>query len=132
MSTHITRTRWVDVCALDDIWPDGGEAALVGRLHVALLRVGATDVVYAIDNFDPFSKSYTLARGTVSERDGLPEVASPVYRRCFSLLTGECLDDASVKIGVYATRVRAGRLELQVPAHTLDSFESIESIEASA
>jgi len=130
MNAHITRTRWVDVCALDDISPDTGECALVGRLQIAILRVGEGEGVYAIDNFDPFSKAYVLSRGIVGDRKGTPKVASPMYKQSFSLLTGECLDDESVRVGVYPARVRDGRIELQVPAQTLDSFESIECMEA--
>jgi len=132
MSSPITRTRWVEVCALDDIAPDTGECALVGRLQIAILRVGEGDRVYAIDNFDPFSKAYVLSRGIVGDRQGVAKVASPMYKQSFSLVTGECLDDASVRVGVYPARVRDGRIEVQVPAQTLDSFESIECIEASA
>ncbi len=127
MNAFITRTRWVDVCALDDIWPDTGECALVGRLQIALLRVGDGECVYAIDNFDPFSKAYVLSRGIVGDRHGEPKVASPMYKQSFSLTTGACLDDASVHVKVYPTRVRDGRVELQVPAITLDSYESLEA-----
>ena len=132
MNARISRSRWVDTCALDDIWPGSGECALVGRLQIAVLRAGAGETVYAIDNFDPFSKAYVLSRGIVGESHGEPIVVSPLYKQTFSLSSGVCLDDPTVKVGVYPARVRAGRIELQVPAHTLDSFESIESIEASA
>ncbi len=130
MNARITRTRWVDVCALDDIGPQGVECALVGRLQVAILRVaqGEGEGVYAIDSFDPYSKAYVLARGVVDEQDGVPRVASPVSLRRFSLLTGECLDDPSVSVSVYPVRLREGRVELQVPAITLDSFESMEAV----
>jgi nitrite reductase (NADH) small subunit len=106
---------WLDVCALEDIAPDTGECALVGGQQVALLRVGEGEDVYAIDNFDPFSKAYVLSRGIVGDRGGVPKVASPMYKQSFSLLSGECLDDASVRVAVYPTRVSAGRVELQLP-----------------
>jgi nitrite reductase (NADH) small subunit len=105
---------WLDVCALDDIAPDTGECALIGGLQVALLRVGEGEV-YAIDNFDPFSKAYVLSRGIVGDRGGVPKVASPMYKQSFSLVSGECLDDASVRVAVYPARVSGGRVELQLP-----------------
>jgi nitrite reductase (NADH) small subunit len=105
---------WIDVCALDDIAPDTGECALVGRLQIAILRVGEGDRIYAIDNFDPFSKAYVLSRGIVGDRGGQPKVASPMHKQSFSLTTGECLDDSSVRVGVYPARVRDGRIELNV------------------
>jgi nitrite reductase (NADH) small subunit len=104
---------WLDVCALDDLVPDTGECALVGNRQIALVRVG--DAVYAIDNFDPFSRAYVLSRGIVGCRGGVPKLASPMYKQSFSLVSGECLDDASVKVDVYPARVRQGRVELQVP-----------------
>ena len=85
------------------------------------------DAVYAFDSFDPFSKAYVLSRGVVDQAEGgVPCVASPVNQQQFSLLTGECLDDPSVRVTVYPARVRDGRVELQVAATTLDSFESID------
>ena len=107
-------TRWVDVCALDDICPDTGECALVGDVQIAVLRVGDGDVVYAIDNLDPFSGAYVMSRGIVGDRNGVPKVASPMYKQTFSLLTGECLDDPTVRVAVYPARVRDGRVELEV------------------
>ena len=107
---------WLDVCALEDIAPDTGECALVGGAQIALVRVGEGDSVYAIDNFDPFSKAYVLSRGIVGDRGGVPKVASPMYKQSSSLVSGECLDDASVRVAVYPTRVRGGRVELQVVA----------------
>jgi nitrite reductase (NADH) small subunit len=105
---------WMDVCALEDIAPDTGECALVDGAQIALLRVGDGDAVYAIDNFDPFSHAYVLSRGIVGERGGVPKVASPMYKQSFSLISGECLDDASVRVAVYPTRVTGGRIELQL------------------
>jgi nitrite reductase (NADH) small subunit len=101
---------WIDVCALDDIVPDTGVCALVGARQIALVRVG--DTVYAVDNFDPFSKAYVLSRGIVGDKGGVPKIASPIYKQSFDLRTGICLDDPSVSIAVYTVRVRDGRIEL--------------------
>lgn len=105
-----TPSTWIDVCALDDIVPDTGVCALVGARQVALVRVG--DAVYAVDNFDPFSKAYVLSRGIVGDRGGVPKIASPIYKQTFDLVTGVCLDDPSVSIAVYTVRVRDGRVEI--------------------
>jgi len=102
--------RWIDVCALDDIVPDTGVCALVGARQVALVRVG--DAVYAVDNFDPFSKAYVLSRGIVGDKGGVPKIASPIYKQTFDLRSGVCLDDPSVSIAVYSVRVRDGRVEI--------------------
>jgi nitrite reductase (NADH) small subunit len=102
--------EWTDVCALEDIVPDTGVCALVGAHQIALVRIG--DAVYAVDNFDPFSKAYVLSRGIVGDKAGVPKIASPIYKQSFDLRTGVCLDDPSVSIPVYNVRVRDGRVEI--------------------
>jgi nitrite reductase (NADH) small subunit len=70
--------------------------------------------VYAIDNYDPFSKAYVLSRGIVGDRNGTPKVASPIYKQNFSLLTGECLDDETVKLSTYLVRVVEDNVQIAV------------------
>ena len=101
---------WTPVCALDDIVPDTGVCALVGGRQIALVRVGEADRVYAIDNFDPFSKAFVISRGIVGDRNGVPKIASPIFKQSFDLTNGQCLDDASVRIPSYPTRVSDGRV----------------------
>jgi nitrite reductase (NADH) small subunit len=106
--------RWTPVCSLDDIVPDTGVCALVGDRQIALVRVGEGDQVYAIDNFDPFSKAFVISRGIVGDKNGVPKIASPIFKQSFSLLSGQCLDQPSVSIPTYAVRVRDGAVELRV------------------
>jgi nitrite reductase (NADH) small subunit len=105
---------WVDVCALEEIWPDSGVAALVNGKQIALVRVGDSAVVFAISNFDPFSDAFVIARGIVGDRAGRPKIASPIFKQNFDLETGACLDDPSVVLATYPVRVREGRVELAV------------------
>lgn len=102
--------KWVDICSIDEIQPDTGVCALVNGEQVAIFRVGATDEVYALSNFDPFSKAYVLSRGLVGDRKGILKVASPIYKQNFNLKTGECLDDETVKIPTYSVGVKEGRV----------------------
>jgi nitrite reductase (NADH) small subunit len=53
-----------------------------------------------------------LSRGIVGDKDGVPKIASPIYKQSFDLRSGVCLDDPSVSIAVFAVRVRDGRIEL--------------------
>lgn len=99
---------WRAVCTLDDILPATGVCALVDGHQVAIVRPGDSDEVYAIDNFDPFSKAYVLSRGIVGDRGGVPKIASPVFKQSFDLRSGQCLDDPGVRLAVYPVRVRAG------------------------
>lgn len=101
---------WTDICAIDEIVPDTGVCALVGGRQIAIVRAGGG--VYAIDNFDPFSKAYVLSRGIVGDTGGAPKIASPIYKQSFDLRTGVCLDDPAVSIPVYEVRVRDGRVEV--------------------
>jgi len=103
--------HWVDVCALDDILPDTGVCVLVGEKQIAIIRVGGE--LYALDNFDPFSRAFVLSRGIVGDRAGTPKIASPIYKQSFDLRTGQCLDDPAVRVPVYPVRVRAERVEIQ-------------------
>ena len=107
--------RWIDVCALDDIVPETGVCALVGVRQIALVRAGGE--VYAIDNYDPFSNAFVLARGIVGDKGGVPTIASPIYKQRFGLRDGVCLDEPTVTVRVYPVRVRAGRVEILEPPH---------------
>lgn len=98
-------TTWVDVCPLAAIAPNTGVCALVEGEQVAVFRVGYGAEVYAIANYDPFSKAFVLSRGIVGDRNGVLKVASPIYKQNFSLLTGQCLDDETVKIPTFTVRV---------------------------
>lgn len=105
---------WVDVCALEDIWPHSGVAALIGDKQIAIVRVDESATVYAISNFDPFSDAFVIARGIVGDRAGRPKIASPIYKQNFDLETGSCLDDPSVVLATYPARVRDGRVEIAI------------------
>lgn len=109
----VTTEQWVTICAVSDIVQNTGVNALVNGEQVAVFRVGETDEVYAIGNFDPFSKAYVMSRGIVGDRQGVLKVASPIYKQNFNLKTGECLDDVSVKIPAYETRVVDGQVQVQ-------------------
>jgi nitrite reductase (NADH) small subunit len=104
-SIQPTTQQWTTICPLDRILPNTGVCALINGQQVAVFRVGEGMDVYAIENFDPFSKAYVLSRGIVGDRNGIPKVASPIYKQNFNLLTGECLDDSTVKIQTFAVRV---------------------------
>lgn len=109
-----TSTAWRRVCPLDRLTPDRGVAALVAGRQVALFRLSTTGEVAALDNRDPFSGAQVLSRGLVGDADGVPKVASPVYKQAFDLRTGRCLDDPEVAIAVHATRVVDGWVEVAV------------------
>lgn len=101
---------WVDVCALDDLVPGRGVAALVGGHQVAVFLVDGE--LFALSNYDPFSKAFVLSRGIVGSRGERLKVASPVYKQNFDLRTGECLDKAEVTVPVFPVRAVDGRVQV--------------------
>jgi len=108
-------TDWQDVCALDDVLPGTGAAALLEDQQIAVIRTRDGRLA-ALSNFDPFSNAFVIARGIVGDRAGVAKIASPIYKQSFSLETGECLDDASVRLAVYPVRVAAGRIQVSLRA----------------
>ncbi|WP_244931061.1 nitrite reductase small subunit NirD [Nocardioides sp. W7] len=95
-----TETTYTTVCRLDQIEVEGGVAALVDGEAVAVFRTHEGEV-FAISNYDPFSRASVLARGIVGTRGDIPFVASPMYKQAFDLRTGQCLDDAAVRVPTY-------------------------------
>lgn len=107
-------TQWVDVCSVEDLQPNSGICALVSGKQVAIFYMPEDDAVYAIDNFDPIGKANVLSRGMIGDLKGEPMVASPLYKQHYSLNTGVCLDDDSVKVDAYAIRINGDRVEVNV------------------
>jgi nitrite reductase (NADH) small subunit len=99
---------WQDVCSLDEVRPGSGVCALVAGQQVAVVRT--CEALYAIGNFDPFSKAFVLSRGLVGDRGGVPKIASPIFKQSFDLSTGKCLDDPRVQVPTYEVRVERGRI----------------------
>jgi len=72
--------------------------------------------VFAIDNYDPFSQAYVLSRGIVGDRQGIPKVASPIYKHNFNLITGECLDDDRIRVRTFPVKVVEGQVQVGLQA----------------
>lgn len=106
--------QWLDVCSEDDLQPDSGICALVAGKQVAIFYMPKENAVYAVNNYDPFGKANVLSRGLIGDLNGVPMVASPLYKQHFNLQTGECLDDESVSIEAYAIRIENGRVEVSL------------------
>ena len=107
-----TATQWQTVCQITDIKPNTGVCALFHDEQVAIFRLGETEQVYALSNYDPFSKAYVLSRGIVGDRQGIVKVAAPIYKQNINLETGEYLDDPEIKIPTYPVQVVNGKVQL--------------------
>ena len=105
--------QWTTLCSIQTIFPNTGVTALIGNEQVAIFRIGETDEVYAIGNYDPFSQAYVMSRGIIGDRKGVLKVASPIYKQNFSLKTGQCLDDDTVTLPTYPIRVLEGNVQVK-------------------
>jgi len=115
--TLLRTAQWTGVCAIGDLVPERGVCALVGGDQVAVFLVG--EELFAVSNYDPFSRAFVLSRGIVGSKGERLKVASPVYKQSFDLRTGECLDNPSVSIPTYGVRAVDGRVEVAWPATAL-------------
>ena len=95
------------VCRLEQIEVEGGVRALVDGAAVAIFRTHDGNL-FAMSDHDPCSGASVLSRGILGTRGGVPFVASPMHKQAFDLRTGQCLDDAAVRVPTYDVRVSDG------------------------
>jgi len=109
------------ICQLNDIIPETGVCALIDGKQIAIFRTKKDDL-FALDNYDPFSRANVLSRGLIGgtmivNDTGVDEevlyVASPIYKQRFNLATGQCLDDESVILGAYQVTLNNNNIILQ-------------------
>jgi len=115
--TAVRERVWTTVCALSELLPGRGVAALLpdGR-QVAVFRPGdRTEEVYGLSNVDPFSGAAVLSRGVVGDLRGVPVVASPMHKQHFDLRTGVCVEDGEVSVVVFPVRVHDGEVQVGSP-----------------
>lgn len=108
-----TASGWHRVCAIDELEPAWGEAALVGGKQVALFRT-TPDEVLAVSQQDPATLSNVMARGIVGSRGSRPTIASPLHKEVYDLETGECFTNPELRLASYATRLVDGYVEVAV------------------
>lgn len=97
--------EWFALCALSELTPGRGVAALLPDGSQAALFVDREGTPYAIDNRDPFAGAQVLSRGLVGSWPGGSFVASPLLKQRFDLRTGRCLDDESMSVTAYEVRL---------------------------
>lgn len=103
---RLEEDSWFTVCDLSLLLPGRGVAALLPDGRQAALFLDRAGRLYGIDNRDPFGGAAVLSRGLTGTREGRPFVASPLLKQRFDLLSGQCLDDETVRVATY--QVRAG------------------------
>jgi len=109
-------SSWIDVCSVEDLQPDSGVCALVAGQQVALFYLTKTQQIFAVANFDPIGKANVLSRGMIGDIGGEPMLASPLYKQHYSLITGNCFEDAHIKIDTYAVLIENNRVAVRIEA----------------
>lgn len=115
-------TAWIDVCALEDLVPERGAAALLEGTQIAVFRL-LDDEVVAVQQKDPFSGANVLSRGLVGSAGDRTIVSSPMYKQVWDVRTGECLDAAGKTpqdLASYPARVADGRVQVQAVARVVE------------
>ncbi|QEU85632.1 nitrite reductase small subunit NirD [Streptomyces viridosporus] len=92
---------WFTVCDLSALLPGRGVAALLPDGRQAAVFADRAGRLHAIDNRDPFTGAAVLSRGLTGTHRGRPFVASPLLKQRFDLESGQCLDDATVRVTAY-------------------------------
>jgi nitrite reductase (NADH) small subunit len=96
---------WTSACAYDHLIPNRGVGVLMADgTQAALFRLD-DGALRAVGNIDPFSGAAVMSRGIVGDRGGRPVVQSPIKKQAFALDDGTCLDEPTVALPVYRTRV---------------------------
>jgi nitrite reductase (NADH) small subunit len=106
-------TDWHDVAALATLTPDRGAAVLVDGVQIALFRL-SDGSIHALDNHEPISGANVLSRGIVGDRAGVPVVASPIYKQCYELASGRCLDDDEQSVDVHEVALVDDRIHVRL------------------
>ncbi|MGJ8526703.1 Nitrite reductase (NADH) small subunit [Halomonadaceae bacterium LMG 33818] len=108
--------EWTPLCHYEDLASNAGVTVYHGQTQIALFllknRADTTERIYAVSNKDPFSGANVIGRGIVGDVDGIPAVASPLYKQHFNLSTGECLESPEVTLTTWPVRVSEGIIEI--------------------
>lgn len=112
------RTSWNVVCKVEDLVAESGVAVWTADGPVAVFYLPhRLPALFAVSHTDPFSGSNVLARGITGDIKGEPVVASPLYKQHFSLITGQCLEDETVKIKTYPVLLDGDQIRPEVPVN---------------
>jgi len=98
--------NWQPLCNKADLIANSGVCALVDGQQIAVFYLPKEQPeVFALGNWDPIGKANVMSRGIVGDIGDKIVVASPLYKQHFELATGQCLEEAEVKVPAYAVAV---------------------------
>ena len=109
----VSAAGWHRVCAVADLEPAWGEAALIAGRQVALFRIVSGEI-FAVAQEDPATGANVMARGITGSRGTRPTVASPLHKEVYDLGTGECLGTPALRLTTFGTRIVGGYIEVEL------------------
>ncbi len=111
-----TENNWITVCSDTDLVTNSGVCALLNKQQIALFKIKSpnNEQLYAVSNWDPIGKANVLYRGLLGSVQDSKVIISPLYKQCYCLESGQCLDDAAVKLVVYPVRIEKDQVQLQL------------------
>ncbi|WDE11484.1 nitrite reductase small subunit NirD [Thalassomonas haliotis] len=104
--------NWHTVCHKQDLIADAGICALINRDEQVAIFLINNEQVYSIANWDPIGRANVLSRGITGDEQGEIFVASPLYKQRYSLTSGHCLDDDSITVRHYPTRIENEQVQI--------------------
>lgn len=103
----VCETVWTVACRDEYLITGRGVGVLLDDgAQAALFRLDDGSL-HAVGNIDPFWGAGVLSRGIVGDRAGRSVVQSPLKKQAFAFDDGRCLEDPTVAVPVYTTRVTA-------------------------
>lgn len=109
-----TEKQWKTICHKNDLVKNSGVCALLdNEEQIAIFQV-KDDEIYSVGNWDPIGEANVLYRGLIGDTKGDIYVSSPLYKQRFILKNGQCIDDETVSIKAYDTRVQNEQVQVLV------------------
>ncbi|EAR10587.1 nitrite reductase small subunit NirD [Reinekea blandensis] len=110
----VAQQSWQAVCTQSDLFEYSGVAIKVQGQSIALFYLPDHEPqIYAVDHYDPLCDANVIARGIVGTQQGELCVASPLYKQHYSLISGQCLEDADARLNVWPCRLESGEVWIQ-------------------
>ncbi len=111
-----TVNNWITVCSDTDLVTNSGVCALLNEQQIALFKIKSAnnEQLFAVSNWDPIGKANVLYRGLLGSVQDSKVIISPLYKQRYCLESGQCLDDAAIKLIVYPVRIEQKQVQLQL------------------
>ena len=108
--------NWITVCSDTDLVTNSGVCALLNEQQIALFKIKSAnnEQLFAVSNWDPIGKANVLYRGLLGSVQDSKVIISPLYKQRYCLESGQCLDDAAIKLIVYPVRIEQKQVQLQL------------------